>query len=86
MNILTFTSKIFERLMADQLMSYFDNLLSTHLSANRKGYSGQHATLQLTEYWRKALDEDQNIATVAIDLSGAFDKMPHALLIAKLHA
>ena len=85
-NILTVTSKIFERIMADQLMSYFDNLLSTHLSAYRKGYSCQHAILQLTEYWRKALDEGQNVGTVAMDLSKAFDKMPHALLIAKLHA
>ena len=72
--------------MADQLMPYFDNLLSTHLSAYRKGYSCQHAILQLTEYWRKALDEGQNVGTVAMDLSKAFDKMSHALLIAKLHA
>ena len=85
-DILTVTSKIFERIMADQLMSYFDNLLSTHLSAYRKGYSCQHAILQFTEYWRKALDEGQNVGTVAMDLSKAFDKMPHALLIAKLHA
>ena len=85
-NILIVTSKIFERIMADQLMSYFDSLLSTHLSAYRKGYSCQHAILQLMEYWRKALDEGQNVDTVAMDLSKAFDKMPHALLIAKLHA
>ena len=85
-NILTVISKILERIMADQLMSYFDNLLTTHLSAYRKGYSWQHAILQLTEYWRKALDEGQNVGTVAMDLSKAFDKMPRALLIATLHA
>ena len=85
-NVLTVISKIFERVLADQLMIHFDNLLSVHLSAYRKGYSCQHAILQLTEYWRRALDEGQNVGTIAMDLSKAFDKMPHALLIAKLHA
>ena len=67
-------------------MFHVDKLLSVHLSAYRKGYSCQHAILQLTEYWRRALDEGQNVGTIAMDLSKAFDKMPHALLIAKLHA
>ena len=86
MNVLKVTSKFFERVLADQLMFHFDNLLSVHLSAYRKGYSCQHAILQLTEYWRRALDEGRNVGTIAMDLSKAFDKMPHALLIAKLHA
>ena len=67
-------------------MIHFDNLLSVHLSAYRKGYSCQHTILQLMEYWRRALDEGQNVGTIALDLSKAFDKMPQALLIAKLHA
>ena len=32
------------------------------------------------------LDNGSTVGTVAIDLSRAFDKMPHALLIAKLSA
>ena len=85
-NVLTVISKIFERILADQLMIHFYNLLSVHLSAFRKGYSCQHTIPHLTEYWRRALDEGQNVGTIAMDLSKAFGKMPRALLIAKLHA
>ena len=40
----------------------------------------------MTEDWRKALDNGQTVGAVAIDLSKAFDCMPHGLLIAKLKA
>ena len=83
-NVRTVISKLFERVLTDQLMIHFDNLLHVHLSAYRKGYNCQHAILQLTEYWRRALDEGQNVGTIAMDLSKAFDKIPHALLNAKL--
>ena len=42
--------------------------------------------LNLTEYWRRALDDNKCIGTIAMDLSRAFDFMPHGLLVAKLHA
>ena len=85
-NILTAISKVFERIMADQLITYFQSILSTTLSAYRKGYNCQHVVLQLTEFWRKSLDDNTFVGTVAMDLSKAFDKMPHALLVAKLYA
>jgi hypothetical protein len=84
--VLTAVSKIFERILADQLMAYFQNILSAALSAYRAGYSCQHVILQLTEYWRQSLDMGKTVGTVAMDLSKAFDTMPHGLLIAKLHA
>ena len=85
-NLLTIASKLFENIMSDQLTEYFGNLLSSTLSAYRKGYSCQHVILRLTEYWRQALDNGSAVGTVAMDLSRAFDRMPHALLIAKLNA
>ena len=85
-NLLIMISKVFERILADQLIAYFENLLSSSLSAYRKGYNCQYVILRLTEYWRQALDEGRFVGTVEMDLSKAFDRMPHGLLIAKLHA
>ena len=85
-NLLIMFSKVFERLMAEQLANYFENILNPLVSAYRKGYSCQHVILHLTEYWRKALDDNKYISTIAMDLSRAFDCMPHGLLVAKLHA
>ena len=85
-NLLTIVSKLFENNMSDQLTDYFRHLLCSSLSAYRKGYSCQHVILRLTEYWRQALDNGNTVGTIAMDLSRAFDKMPHALLIAKLNA
>ena len=85
-NILTAMSKVFEYIISDQMISFFCDILNPALSAYRKDYSCQHVILQLTEYWREALDINEYVGTMAMDLSKAFDSMPHGLLIAKLHA
>ena len=85
-NILTAMSKVFEYIISDQMISFFCDILNPALSAYRKSYSCQHVILQLTEYWREALDINDYVGTMAMDLSKAFDSMLHGLLIAKLHA
>ena len=89
-NVLVVVSKVFERVLSDQLMAwvmaYFGSILNHSLSAYRAGYSCQHVILQLTEFWRQSLDKGNCVGTVAMDLSKAFDSMPHGLLIAKLFA
>ena len=85
-NILTTMSKVFEYTLSDQMIMFFSNILNPSLSPYRKGYSWQHVILQLTEYWLEALDNNDYVGTMAMDLSKAFDSMPHALLIAKLRA
>ena len=85
-NVLTIFSKLFEKVIADQLTEFFCHILNPGISAYRKGYSCQHVILYLTEYWRKALDNGDHVGTIAMDLSKAFDRMPHGLLISKLHA
>ena len=84
--ILNVFSKVFERFMLDQLTSYFRNILSEFLSAYRKQYSCQHVLLRVIETWRKYLDENKIVGATLMDLSKAFDCLPHDLLMAKLVA
>ena len=85
-SILSTISKIFERILKDQIMEYMDNILSPYVSAYRKNYSTQHVLIRLVEEWRKALDDGNLVGTILMDLSKAFDCIPHNLLIAKLQA
>ena len=85
-SVLVCQSKIFESLMLDQLMEYMKGKLSDLLSAYRKGCSTQHVLLHAIEEWKTALDRGQHVGVVMMDLSKAFDAIPHGLLLAKLHS
>ena len=40
----------------------------------------------MIESWKSTIDSGDMVGSVAIDLSKAFDSLPHGLLIAKIHA
>ena len=83
-SILNTTSKIYERAMHYQLAEYFEAVLNPLLAALRKGFGCQTTLLRLLEDWKRALDNHECVA--AMDLSKAFDCLPHDLLKAKLKA
>ena len=61
-----------------------DKYFSPFISAYRKGYSTQQVLIRLLEEWREKLDKNFIVGAVLMDLSKAFDCIPHDLLISKL--
>ena len=85
-SILSALSKIFGTFLQNQIVAFMDNFLSIYVSAYRKCHSTQHVLVRLIEEWRKGLDDGYLVGSVLMDLSKAFDCIPHDLLIAKLEA
>ena len=66
-------------------MSSVTKFLSDFISTYRKSYSTNHVVLKIIENWKAALDSKLFTGAVLMDLSKAFECIPHDLLIAKLN-
>ena len=55
-----------------KLADYFDKIFNTFLCAFRRGHGCQTTLLGLLEDWREALDKNQYVAAVLMDLSKEF--------------
>ena len=85
-SVLSAISKIFEKLIQNQIVGYMKNVLSPYLCDYRKNFNTQQSLLALIENWEKVLDNKGFEGAVLMDLSKAFDAINQDLLIAKLHA
>ena len=85
-SILPAVSKVFEKIMYDQIEIYMNTHLSDYLCGFRKGYSTQYCLLSMLEKWKKALDKHNVAGGLLTDLSKSFDCLNHDLFIAKLEA
>ena len=65
---------------------FFNKVVSKFLSAFRKGYSCETVLAKMIEDWRKCLSEHKIVAAMLIDLSKAFDCLPHRILLSQLSA
>ena len=84
--VLPCLNNIFERLLSNQLQEFYRESLSDNISAYRRHHSCETSLLKLTEDWKACRDRKELVAVVSMDLSKAFDTIPHALLLAKLSA
>ena len=84
-SILPLLSKVYERVIYNPLSEYSNNFLNEVLCGFRKAQSTQHALFKLLQSWQKSLDCRGFVGKILIDLSKAYDCIPHELLIAKLH-
>ena len=85
-SILSCFSKIYEKFLLEKFKPFINTFLSKFIAAYRENYSSSHVLIRLIENWKQALDENFVVGTVLMDLSKAFDCIPHDLLIAKLYA
>ena len=85
-SLLSHTSKVFERILNNQLNDFMKDKLSNILTGFRKGRKAQHSLLIMIEKWKRALDENMEVGAVFMDLSKALDTLNHRRLLAKLKA
>ena len=86
-SILSNISKLYERIMFNQMSEYFENsFFSKYQCAFRKGFSAQHCLVSKLEKWKSATDNKKSLGAFLTGLSKAFGCLSHDLLIAKLNA
>ena len=85
-SLLPYVSKVFERIIYQQINTYMKDKLSKCLTGFRKSHGTQHLLVTMLEKWKKAVDNGEYVSALFLDLSKAFDTINHDLLLAKLKA
>ena len=86
-SLLPCISKVFERVVYDQIYGYFESNKLFYFSQHgfRKRHSTETATLEFIDKILNHLDNDKIPIAIFIDLSKAFDTIDHDILLSKLH-
>ena len=85
-SVLNVISKVFERLVHDQLHQYMHdmNLLYEYQSGFRNSYSTDTCLMHLTDYIKLEMDKGNYVGMILLDLQKAFDKVNHDILLGKM--
>ena len=82
--VLNCFSKMYEKILNEQLLPFVNRFISEPMSAYKSGYSSNHVLIRIIENWRHALASDLFTGPVLMDLSKAFDCTPHDFLILQM--
>ena len=85
-SILPNVSKIFERILFQQMCSYFDNSFWGFQCDFRQELIAHCSLISVAEKLENVTDKGETFATLLTGLLKAFDSLPHDLIIAKLNA
>ena len=79
-------AKVYERILVKNITNFFDThqLINNRQFGFRSKRSVSDLLLQLTTKWQKSLENGTDTCVIALDIAGAFDKVWHKGLIAKL--
>ena len=84
--LLPHLSKVFERVIYNQISSFMENKISKCATGSRKSHGTQHSLIVMLEKSKKPLHKEENMSAIFMDLSKGFDTINHDLLRAKLKA
>ena len=77
-------SKLFERVVYDQIYAYFvtNNLFYNSQYGFRTQHSTEDATIELVDHLHKAFEDnpDDQVLAIFLDLSKAFDTIDHEII------
>jgi len=84
--ILPVMSRVLEKLILKQVVAYMDkhSILADRQHAFRKNHSTETALSEVTNQIWKGMDKQQVTTDVLVDLSKAFDKVDHKILLDKM--
>ena len=85
-SLLPHISKVFERVIYNQINSFMETKILKCVTSFRKSHGTQHSLLVMLEKWKKELDIEENMSPIFMDLSKVFDTIIRDLLLAKLKA
>ena len=76
-SILPTLSKIYEKLLHQQMYEYFEKIFSKYMCGFRRGHSTQHCLLYMLEKLKKPRDMGLATGILLTDLTKAFDCISH---------
>ena len=83
-SILPLISKVFEKIIHDQLYEYLENFLGELLCGFRKAHSTQHALFRIIQKRQEELESGSYVGTILMDLSKSYNCLSHYFFDCKI--